>query len=227
METQSGELVKLKIESFSDQEYQNKDDGFFEVMFNPNQYTNKYEIQYDEQQASGTSANAPSFSNMKSQELTLELFLDGTGVATGKVEDVQSRVDEFLDRAYSYAGETHQNRYLRIIWSTLIFDCVLKSADITYTLFNSEGKPLRAKINAKLMGFVNDELREKKEGKTSPDLTHVYTVKGRERIDALSDRIYKTPAYYIDVAQANELSQFRKLGAGMQLIFPPVVKNQP
>jgi hypothetical protein len=221
----SGELTKLKIKCYSDDHYTDEV-GEFDVLFNPNRYTTRYEIEYGERQASGTSANAPSFSNLKSQELSLDFFLDGTGVATGQPEDVQQKVDAFLDKAYHYDGEIHRNRYLRLIWATLVFDCVLKSADITYTLFNSSGKPLRATISAKFLGFVNDELRDRQEDRSSPDVSHIRRVEGRDRIDRLTYQIYKTPNYYIDVAQANGLTSFRKLKPGLQLVFPPVVKEK-
>ncbi len=218
----SGELTKLEIKYYSDDHYTDKVSEFF-VLFNPNRYTNRYEIEYGERQASGTSANAPSFSNMKSQELSLEFFLDGTGVATDQPEDLQQKVDEFLDSAYHYDGEIHRNRYLRLIWATLVFDCVLQSAEITYNLFDSSGKPLRATIGAKFLGFVNDELREQQEDSGSPDITHVRLVEGQDRLDRMTHQIYKTPNYYINVAQANGLTSFRKLKTGMQLVFPPVV----
>lgn len=224
MNQPNGQLVKLKIECYSDAEYTTLVDEFV-TTFNPNKYTTKYEIEYSEQQPSGVAANAPSFSNMKSQELALEIFLDGTGVATGEVEDVEEKVEEFLDKVYEYDGEIHRNRYLRIIWGTLVFDCILKSADINYTLFNSQGRPLRAKIAAKFLGFVNDELREQQMNATSPDLTHLRTVEGKGRIDRMTNRIYKTPDYYIDIAKVNKLNNFRKLKAGDKLIFPPVVQG--
>ena len=224
MNQPNGKLEKLVIECFSDAKYTDPVDEFV-TTFNPNQYTTNYEIEYSEQQPSGVAANAPSFSNMKSQELALEIFLDGTGVATGEVEDVEEKVEEFLDKVYKYDGKIHRNRYLRIIWGTLVFDCILKAANINYTLFNPQGRPLRAKIAAKFLGFVNDKLREQQMNATSPDLTHVRTVAGKGRIDRLTNRIYKTPDYYIDIAQTNKLNNFRKLKAGDKLIFPPVVQE--
>jgi len=227
-EKKSGALTKLKIQGYSRDTFDDRDKAGdpFEVMFNPDKYSLKYEIQYDERQAQGTSANAPSFSNMKSQELALEFFLDGTGVAGGGVQDVQAKVDNFLDIAYAYDGSTHRNHYLRIYWSTLVFDCILKSADVNFNLFDSSGKPIRAKITARFTGFVNDELRVKKEDKSSPDLTHIRTVTGKGRLDQMAYDIYRSPDYYIDIAQTNGLVNFRKLDAGMQLVFPPIKENQ-
>ncbi len=222
----TGALTKLYIEAFSNAEFEDKTGKKFTAVFNPNKYNLRYEIVYGKRQATGTAANAPTFGHLKPQELALEFILDGTGVATGEKVDVQKKVDEFLKVAYKYEGKIHRNNYLRISWSTLIFDCTFVSADISYTLFDSTGYPLRATINAKFLGTVNEKLRKAIQGDTSPDLTHVRTVKGKNRIDTMTVKIYKTPDYYIDVARTNGLVNFRKLRPGNQLIFPPVTKDE-
>lgn len=219
-----GALQKLLIETYADEQYDRKV-GEFSALFNPDKYALKYEIEYNERQPAGTAANAPSFSNMKSQELALEFVIDGTGVASNEDVDVASTVDEFLDQCYAYDGEIHSNRYLRVSWASLIFDCILRSADVNYTLFTSSGKPLRAKIAAKFVGFVNDELRERQQDASSPDRHHIRQVGPRGRIDRMTHLIYDTPEYYIDVARTNDLTNFRKLAAGDELLFPPVVRE--
>ncbi len=217
-----GELKKLLIECYSDEKYQELVDKF-EALFNPNKYSLKYEIEYGERKPHGTAHSAPTFSNIKPQQLSLEFLIDGTGVTTGKKEKVGEKIREFLKKVYEYDGSIHRNRYLRIVWGELIFDCILKSANITYTLFEPSGKPLRAKINAEFEGFVNDELREKRENKQSPDVTHIRIVEGGQRLDSLTNSIYRTPDYYIDVAKINGLVSFRKLKEGQELIFPPLM----
>jgi hypothetical protein len=221
-EAANGTLEKIKIETYSDDKYKNKGSEEFVALFNPNKYTLKYEIEQNEKQGAGTSPSAPSFAKMKSQEIDLEFLLDGTGV-TGETIDVQKKVDEFLKAAYEFKGDKHKPRYLRIWWGkAFVFDCVLKAADINYTLFQPSGIPLRAKIAAKFSGFVNDELREKKEDKQSPDITHVVEVPPKERIDYLSSKEYEISSYYLQVAQFNNLNSFRKLKPGSLLLFPPL-----
>lgn len=217
---QNGTLEKIRIETYSDNKYKNKGSEEFVALFNPNKYTLKYEIEQNEKQGAGTSPSAPSFAKMKSQEIDLEFMLDGTGV-NGETVDVQKKADEFLKAAYEFKGDKHKPRYLRIWWGkAFVFDCVLKSADINYTLFQPSGIPLRAKIAAKFIGFINDELREKKEDKQSPDITHIIEVPPKERIDYLSFTQYENSAYYIEVAGFNSLHSFRKLKPGSTLVFP-------
>ncbi|WP_337041990.1 CIS tube protein [Emticicia sp. 17c] len=222
----NGKLEKLLIEVFDDEKFAKQNKGLsFKAMFNPNKYNLKYEIEYDKKQASGSSPSAPKFSNMKQQELSLEFFLDGTGVEDDGKKFVDERVDEFLKVAYNYDGKKHKNNYLRISWSYLIFDCVLKDADISFTLFRSDGRPLRAKITAKFLGFVNEELRKKKEKKQSPDITHARIIKDAENLPLLAFDIYENNQYYIDVAKANGLVNFRKLSTGQSLVFPPLIQE--
>ena len=71
---------------------------------------------------------------------------------------------------------------------------------------------------------MNNELRMRKENKKSADVPRLATVRGGERIDGLSHRVYESPEYYIDVAGANRIVNFRKLKAGRQLIFPPAAE---
>jgi hypothetical protein len=222
MAGENGKLEKIKIESFSDDKYKNKGSEEFTALFNPNKYTLKYEIEQNEKQGAGTSPGAPAFAKMKPQEIDLEFLLDGTGV-TGETIDVKQKADEFLKAAYEFKGDKHKPRYLRISWGkAFVFDCVLKSADINYTLFQPSGIPLRAKITAKFSGFVNDELRNKKEDRQSPDITHVVEVPPKERIDYLTAKEYEESRYYFYTAQFNNLNSFRKLKPGSSLIFPPL-----
>jgi hypothetical protein len=221
----SGELVKMFIEAFDDEKLQNKRSEKFSAMFNPNKYNLKYEIEYDKKSASGSSPSAPKFSNMKQQELTLEFFLDCTGVENAEGIFVDQKVDEFLKVSYRYEGSKHKNNYLRITWSYLVFDCVLKDVDISFILFRSDGRPLRAKLNAKFLGFVNDEKRVLSDKAQSPDITHLVEVKDKEKLPLLSQKIYQSNQYYLDVAAVNQLINFRKLSTGQQIYFPPLINE--
>lgn len=226
-QAKSGKLEKLFIEAYDKDTFaqDQKRDEKFTAMFNPSKYNLKYEIEYDKKAPAGSSPAAPKFSNMKQQELTLEFFLDCTGVENEQGVFVDQKVDDFLKLAYNYEGGKHKNNYLRVVWSYLVFDCVLKDADIAFTLFRSDGRPLRAKITAKFLGFVNDKKRVLTDKAQSPDITHYRVVKDKERLPALAQRIYESNQYYLDVAAANGLVNFRKLKTGQKLYFPPLTSE--
>ncbi|MCW9708159.1 CIS tube protein [Fodinibius salsisoli] len=216
----TGELVKLKIISFKDATYDQKDKEF-NVMFNPQEYTLKYNIDSDSSQGMGTSGSDQTFKKITPEDLSLEFMIDGTG-ATGEVVNVPNKVIEFLDVTYNYKGDEHRPRYLRISWGTLVFKCVLKSASVKYTLFKPDGTPIRAKLNTTFGQFKEDELRAAEESDSSPDLTHRRTVQDGDTLPLMCYRIYGDSKYYLQVAAANGLTNFRNLEAGQEIYFPPL-----
>ncbi len=216
-----GKLEKLLIEAYRDAEYNDKDSVEFTAMFNPQQYAIKYEVESDDTSGSGTSGSAPTFQRLKPQDLTLDFTIDGTG-ATGETVDVPDKIEEFLAVAYEYHGDEHRPRYLKIIWGTLIFKCVLKSANIQHSLFNPEGKSLRAKITSVFTGFIEDNLRAAREDSSSPDLTHMRVVKDGDTLPLMVHKIYGDPKYYFQVARVNKLKNLKKLETGQKIYFPPL-----
>ncbi|MCZ6774502.1 MAG: hypothetical protein O7G83_21305 [Proteobacteria bacterium] len=218
-----GELKKLTIESYTDPEYQGSPVSTFEVMFNPKSYAVKYAVEYDDEQGMGTTGLPQRFKQSKPSEFALEFILDGTGASSKKAE-VSKLVEDFLAVAYEYDGELHRPRYLKVAWGTLLFNSVFKAANITYTLFKPDGSPLRAKVGATFFGFVEEKRRVAEERAQSPDLTQVHTVTSGETLPLLSFRYYGDQMHYLDVAEANGLTDFRSLNAGSRLVFPPLAK---
>jgi nucleoid-associated protein YgaU len=86
-------------------------------------------------------------------------------------------------------------------------------------------EPLRATARAKFKGFVEDNLRVAMENNSSPDLTHVREVKKGDTLPLMTFRIYGDSKYYLEVAKANNITNFRKLEVGQRIFFPPIEKS--
>ncbi len=216
-----GTLEKMKIEAYTVADYSGSPAETFVVMFNPNTYSQKYDVEYEPRQGAGDSASPQIFGNIKPQEYTFEFLFDGTG-AVAPAEDVQTTIDRFLTVTGKLEGEIHRPMYLRIIWGALVSKCVLKSAEITYTLFEPSGYPLRAKVKATFAENVDDALRVAQENKSSPDLTHSRVVREGDHLSLMCARIYGDPSYYLQVAEINGLDNYRDLEVGQTLRFPPL-----
>lgn len=236
----SGELTKLKIKAFSDEQFSEEvADGEFRTLLNPETYMFKYKIEQNDDQASGTSASAPRFNRALPEDLELEFVFDRTGVLTdygadGTNDDktfkdegrgVIDDVEHFKKVVFDYNGEEHKPNYLIISWGTLLFKGSLAEMDITFKLFKPDGTPLRAVAKAKFKGFVEDNLRVAMENNSSPDLTHVREVKEGDTLPLMTYRIYGDSKYYLEVAKANRITNFRKLQVGRQIFFPPIEKS--
>ena len=235
----SGELIKLRIKAYSDEQFSDEvSEGEFRTLLNPENYTFKYKIEQNDDQASGTSSAAPRFNKALPEDLELEFVFDRTGVITdygapGGSDDktfkdegggIIGDVEKFKNVIFDYNGDEHKPNYLIISWGTLLFKGTLSEMDITFKLFKSDGTPLRAVARAKFKGFVEDNLRVAIENNSSPDLTHVRIVKDGDTLPLMAYRIYGDSKYYLEVAKANQITNFRKLTVGQKIFFPPIEK---
>lgn len=221
-----GGLTRLTIDSHRRADYSDEPVDSFTVLFNPNTYTQRYEVVYHARQGAGDTGSPQVFGKIKPQEYTFELLFDGTGTAVARAE-VRTELEHFLTVAGKHDSEIHRPKYLRLCWGPLVSRCVLKSADITYTLFKPDGYPLRARVRAVFSENVEDTLRVAEERRSSPDLTHVHTVKAGEHLTMLTDKYYGDPTRYLQVAAFNGLTNFRRLEPGQQIVFPPVLDAAP
>ncbi|MGY3051892.1 hypothetical protein ACVWYG_000079 [Pedobacter sp. UYEF25] len=222
---------KLKIESWEKIERAGASEKTFAAFINPDEITLNYSVLFDDSSANGKTGNAGTFLGTSPFEVTLKFFLDGTN-STGVPLDVKKKIIEFYETT-SFDGESHRTRFLKILWPGLVwyranqsaFDCVLKTANIQYKLFDKDGKPLRAVITATFTENRTKEEIEKENNKHSADLTHVRVVKEGDTLPAMVYKIYGDVKYYLEVAKVNKLTNFRDLIPGQKLVFPPFGKS--
>jgi hypothetical protein len=232
----SGGLVKLSIYAFTDRNYTvNSDEGAtaaFVAPINPDSFTKNYKIEHNVTRASGNSGQEVKFKATAPEELKIDFIFDGTGTMEGYTEmysdmTVQDQIKKFVDTVYTFNGNTHRPNFLLLIWGTEIrFRCVLTNLDVNYTLFHSDGTPIRAKASATFLDYVAKEERLAQEQRRSPDLTHYRQVKQADRLDLLTHKIYNSPKYLMQVAKVNQLTTIREITPGKELYFPPLNKNE-
>jgi hypothetical protein len=218
-----GTLEKLRIEAYTNQGYSGEPVSKFEAYVNPNEITLSYEMEYDSAQGSGTTNSRMEYKKVKPGDMSLTFFIDGTG-ANGKLIDVQQKVEEF-QKITGYNGDIHRPNYLKVAWGTIqVKRCVLKRAALAYKMFKPDGVPLRVVISATFTDNSDDQTRVGLARDQSPDLTHVRMVKAGDNLPGMCYAIYGDPGYYVEVARANRINDFRKLAPGTKILFPPLEK---
>lgn len=225
----SGELTKLRIKGYKDERFsQEVADGEFNTLLNPENYRIRYQISQNESQAQGTSSAAPRFNKTLPEDLQLDFLFDRSGVIKGyedeSGEGIIGDIEKFKKVVLDYNGDQHKPNYLVVSWGSLLFKGSLKDMEITYKLFKPDGTPIRATIRATFKGFIEDNLRVARENNNSPDLTHIRMVGEGDTLPLMTFRIYGDSKYYLEVAKANKLVNFRKLKPGQQIVFPPIEK---
>ena len=224
---------KMKILAFLDPTFNAKDDEFM-VMLNPGNYTLNYEVKFAENQTPGTSGHELKFDKIKPQKLDFEFLFDRTGAIVDTIsisnpnssdnDGVQKDIDKLREVTLGYDGNIHRTRFLILSWGKLLFKCCLTSLSINYKLFRPDGVPLRATARATFEEFREEEQRVREENNNSPDLTHIRTVKQGDTLPLMCHKIYGDSAMYLQVAEVNEITNFRNLETGQKIFFPPIKK---
>ena len=217
----TGKLIKLKIIQYQDDRFESSTGNEMEVQINPSKYSRSVAIQYNEDQEQGTQGNNPSYSSTPPEEMQFEFVFDNTGVLKDS-KDVEEQIAAFKSLVYAVDGDIHRPNFLKIIWGSLSFNCILKSLTINYTLFKTDGLPVRATLSTTFMNVVEEERRAAEQGNNSPDLTHIRYSKEGDTLPLMTYKIYKDASLYPHVAKYNGITNFRDLKLNTRIVFPPI-----
>ncbi len=224
-----GEIKKLWIRAYNSAKMEEKDfvDEFY-ALVNPETYSIDLKMEAKGGQGQGTSGKQQKFSFKQPEEFTFDFLFDNTGIIDGKPkpEGIGEALKKLQDLAFKMDGKVHEPRHVHLIWGTLDFKGRITGMNITYKLFKPDGSPIRATVKVTIKKSDEEAERAAKERKESPDLTHKRTIKKGESLPWLCNIIYGDPKYYIQVAQANRISSFRKIQEGTEILFPPFTKAE-
>ena len=211
-------LSKLTIDGYVDAEYTNQA-GRWEALFNPTELSYSRTNEYEWQQPAGASKPQLQYKGGEPDEISLEFFFDGTGVIDSD-QSVRERIEGFLELT-SYQGEAHQPFYLHLWWKSFNFRGIRTKADVTYTLFDRDGEPLRATLAITLREALPPEEVTRDENNTSPDLYQTWRVAEGDTLDLIAHRVYGDSGYWRPIAAANRLVNPLSLDPGRVLRLPP------
>lgn len=173
--------------------------------------------------------NISTVGSVEADQLKFELIFDSTGVINDERSDVkyvQEKIQELEKVVYDFQSDSHQSNFVEIKWGKhFLFRGHLISISINYTLFDSNGDALRAKVNLSFDGFIPPAKFEKDKSFASSDMSHIKFPNQSNTITQYCSEIYGDPKYVIQIAQYNQLVNFRKLQAGQRLEFPPLINR--
>ncbi len=217
-------MANMKIVAYSDETFSSQV-GEYEFMLNPDKMQWGRSIQYNQETALAGEASIK-YSKTAAETLSFEVVLDCTGVVDSKRLDLPTEMAQLSKVSYDYNGSIHRPNYLIINWGGgLAFRCVLTSMSTSYTFFKPDGTPLRARLSLAFSSYTDLKTLARKENKQSPDMTHRISVIEGDSLPQISQRIYQTPAYTVQLAKFNGLNKFRQLQAGRSLIAPPLISQ--
>ncbi len=203
----------------------------FTVLFNPATFTIATNVTYKKPNAKGQAGGDPVFEKIPPVEFSIELVIDGTGIGPGNAgqkdpDYVKKQVKKFREvTGCAINGDIHRPNYLAVLWGTILIECVLTQLSVTYTLFDHEGSPLRARLSCHFLERIGPGKEGRQSRLESPDLTKYVRVKAGDTLDHIAQVYYDDASRYIQLARINKLHHFRELQPGSELIIPPLTEG--
>jgi len=242
-----GKLTKLAI-IFSPNEDEPLVGIPFFPMYNPESYQMSYQMDYDKEQRLIVGDADKKFLRVKPKTLSLKLYFDGTSASPNDLiisnlekvpgfNGVVAQVEAFLSLAASVGNKVgvqidkeslkktadiHRPMRMAIVWGTFYMTGVLTKATVNYTMFSPEGIPIRAEMDVEIAESTSLTLVEMAMKLMSPDLSKSIVVKEGDTLPDLCFSEYGDASLYTKIAEVNQLSNFRKLKPGTELLFPPI-----
>jgi hypothetical protein len=231
MAASSAKIVKLEIEGFSDPKFSSSVGDKFVAPINPEKYSMTYsKAALDSKpKTTATTEEIPVNELLDKRTLNLSFFLDSTGVLKDNdnkpiTKSVDKTIAEFNKVCTDVNGKIHTNNYLAVKWGELDFLCKMDSLKIDYRLFSPDGKPVRALLDCSFKEHIDPEVSARRANKSSPDMSHLRTIRAGDNLPSMCNEIYGDPKYYLQVAEINNILNFRDLKPGTEVLFPSIEK---
>ncbi|MBZ0303873.1 MAG: LysM peptidoglycan-binding domain-containing protein [Anaerolineae bacterium] len=189
------------------------------ILFNPNQYSLDKNNQYAELGIPGLSAPILQYVRGGTRTLSMELFFD--------TYEQQTDVREHTNQIYGLLGinrETHVPPICTFEWGDFDFRGVLERVSGRYTLFLSDGTPVRATLNVTLKEYVEIEVEVRRTPTESVDHFKTRVVQAGDTVSSIAAKEYKDPRQWRPIARANQIANPRVLQPGRSLVLPPLKK---
>ena len=194
----------------------------FHVQFNPTQYDIAKTVNYSETATKQLDLPTLSFMSGQMETLSLELFFDTTEHGMGSTaKDVRELTCSFYQLT-QVQPKTHAPPRIQFTWGKLSFRAVVSDLKQSFTLFNPEGIPLRAKLSVTFKKYMTIKEQEAAINKQSPDHFKLHEVQRGETLSGIAAQEYGNPRHWRLIAEANAeaLPNPRRPDPGTMLYLP-------
>lgn len=222
-----GSLEPMKITGYTDEQFTKRFPGPpYQMMLNPESIKWQRSIEYNQQQAPDSSSPSQRYKSTPSDKLNFDVVIDCTGIVDPKRVNMATEITTLENIIFTYNGTIHRPNFVKVQWGKdLVFNGVLSSFDISYTLFRPDGSPLRAKVSLGFAQYIAPQTVKIQDQDESPDISHLVTVVEGVTLPELCEKVWDEEDYYIQAARYNDLNKFRNLKGVEKLIFPPIIPS--
>lgn len=146
----------------SNEDFKNDIGEPFVAMISPDTFERSFSFQYGELKLAKDKSTEGKHTSTDPVTYNFTLVLDGTGIVGENYTDVNAQLKALMAVLFYSDDEfgKYTPHHVSISYCGDDFDCTVTSFKISYTLFNKEGKPLRAKVSC---GFKSKHLKTPEE----------------------------------------------------------------
>ena len=194
--------------------------------FNPDTLTLSKGAQWIRHRArSARQVGVPEFTGSLPRQLTVELFLDATATHDTSVQKgVETLLGWCVPTARSIAAKAASAPRVKFSWGS--FDSVsffgyLEEVSATYSLFDSDGTPLRATCGIRLTE-AGDPTPRQNPTSGSPDTRRTHRLVVGDSLEMLAHQEYGDATAWRVIAEANGIDDPQRLRPGTEVLIPSV-----
>jgi len=189
------------------------------LCFNPTELQLAKQNTFAEVAIPGRTTPPVQFVRGASEKLTFEAIVD----TSDSMKDVRDEYVNDIRNLMNVDPALHAPPILQLIWNGPVFVGVLESLSVTYTLFSTGGKPVRAKLSIGLKEYPSDLTQPAPSPPAknqSSDVEKAYVVQRTDTLSRIAEQAYGDPAPWREIARANRISDPRTLEPGTVLTIP-------
>jgi hypothetical protein len=203
------------------------------VLFNPEEYSLKRDINYAQAAVPGLSAPIIQFVNGNLQTLEMDLLLDsleqhrqGGRVVAAAGSDIREQTRRVTD-LMNVDPATHAPPVLLFTWSSLTFTCVMARATQQFLMFLPDGTPVRARLQVTFNEFRNADLEAKEVKRETANFSKLHVVREGETLSSIAAKAYGDPLQWRPIAIRNAIDAPAAIATGAQLVVPSLPFSDP
>jgi contractile injection system tube protein/LysM domain-containing protein len=192
----------------------------FIALFNPEEYTLNQDNNFAVQGIPGLSGPVVQFVNGNLRTLEMELFFDTWDTPTLPKKDVRTEFTDRFVRLMEIDSDLHAPPLLLVSWTSLQFRCVLARANQKFTMFDTEGRPVRARLTCAFNEVIDPEQEAKRLNLQTADFSKAHVVTLGENLNTIANFYYEDPEKWRPIAVANGIDDPRAIFTGQSLLIP-------
>lgn len=191
------------------------------ALFNPNKLTFNKSVNWKKAGAAQSDVPELQFTNAQPRTLSVDLIFDTYDNSDRIKKDVRKQTDQVFHLAtVEKHGDKHRPPVCRLFWGSMrvFFQGVLEKLSQEFTLFTSDGTPVRATSNCTFKEWRTNykDLNERQ----SSDIAKLRVLKRGETLSSIAAEEYHDPALWRPIANENGIDDPRAPPPGTVLLIP-------